>query len=160
MSEFTTAPLDSDARFAFGRNWTAFLASVDEQRIEKSCAALRDLLGTDSLPGKRFIDVGCGSGLSSLAALRLGAEVFAFDYDRQRRREPCAEAEVRAGRSSLADRAGSVLDTDYLAKLGQADVVLLGVLHHTGSMWDAMNNVARLVAPEAARARAVQRPGL
>jgi len=31
------------------------------------------LLGNETLAGKRFLDIGCGSGLHSLAALQLGA---------------------------------------------------------------------------------------
>jgi 2-polyprenyl-6-hydroxyphenyl methylase/3-demethylubiquinone-9 3-methyltransferase len=41
-----------------------------------------------------------------------------------------------------------VLDADYLATLGRFDVVYSwGVLHHTGSMWEAMRNVVPLVKP-------------
>ena len=39
-----------------------------------------------------------------------------------------------------------MLDREYLARLGQFDVVYSwGVLHHTGAMWQALENVARLV---------------
>lgn len=149
MNLSTTASIDAEARFAFGRNWAAFLASVDEQRIEKSCAALRELLQTDTLQDKRFIDVGCGSGLSSLAAVRLGAEVLAFDYDHD---SVGASRELKrrfaADTSGWRIEPGSVLDHEYLGRLGQADVVYSwGVLHHTGSMLEAMDNVAQLVAP-------------
>ena len=41
-----------------------------------------------------------------------------------------------------------MLDRDYLGKLGTFDIVYSwGVLHHTGQMWDALGNVAPLVAP-------------
>jgi hypothetical protein len=37
----------------------------------------------------------------------------------------------------------SVLNADYLQRPGQLDVVYsLGVLHHTGAMWQALSNVA------------------
>jgi 2-polyprenyl-6-hydroxyphenyl methylase/3-demethylubiquinone-9 3-methyltransferase len=143
------AVIETESRFAFGRNWTAFLASVDEKRIEKSCAALRDLLRVDSLRGKRFIDVGCGSGLSSLAALRLDAEVFGFDYDR----DSVSASRALKQKFAADDRRwrieqGSALDGGYLGTLGQWDVVYSwGVLHHTGAMWEAMDNISRLVAP-------------
>ena len=65
--------MDDTTRFAFGRNWQAFLSVLDEERIAAAQAALRQLLGMESLEGLRFLDIGCGSGLSSLAARRLGA---------------------------------------------------------------------------------------
>ena len=49
------------------------------------------------------------------------------------------------------DHGGSsrvVLDQEYLARLGQFDIVYSwGVLHHTGSMWQVMENVKPLVKP-------------
>jgi 2-polyprenyl-6-hydroxyphenyl methylase/3-demethylubiquinone-9 3-methyltransferase len=42
---------------------------------------------------------------------------------------------------------GSALDRDYLARLGTFDVVYSwGVLHHTGKMWQALENIKPLVA--------------
>jgi 2-polyprenyl-6-hydroxyphenyl methylase/3-demethylubiquinone-9 3-methyltransferase len=102
------------------------------------------------LSGRSFLDVGSGSGLSSLAALRLGASsVTAFDYDEQS--VACCEELKR--RYLPADELwrverGSVLDCDYLQSLPQFDVVYSwGVLHHTGAMWQAMANIDRLVKP-------------
>lgn len=67
---------------AFGRNWRVFSQHIDEPRIEEATRALRRLLGVESLAGRRFLDVGCGSGLHALAALRLGAaRVEAVDLD-------------------------------------------------------------------------------
>src|SRR5919107_5417968 len=69
-------------RFAFGRNWQRFLAVVDEKRIAEAERSLRTMLALDSLEGRTFLDIGCGSGLFSLAALRLGAtRVHSFDFD-------------------------------------------------------------------------------
>jgi hypothetical protein len=73
-----TVPSPNTDRFAFGRNWSSFLYEIDESGIESVQRALRDLLQVTSLAGKRFLDVGCGSGLSSLAARRLGAQMMSF----------------------------------------------------------------------------------
>ena len=138
-------------RFEFGENWRRFLEQLDEERIAAATAALADMLETDSLAGKTFLDVGSGSGLMSLAALRLGAErVKSFDYDPS---SVAATTEVRRRFAGDAgDRwtveSGSALDTDYLAGLGTWDVVYSwGVLHHTGDMYAALGNVVPLVAP-------------
>lgn len=136
-------------RFAFGRNWQAFLSVVNEESIAAAEASLMKLLGVQNLAGKRFIDIGSGSGLSSLAARRLGATVHSFDYDPQ---SVACTASLRQ-RYFTDDplwtiEQGSVLDTNYLATLGQADIVYSwGVLHHTGNMWQAVENVFPLVAP-------------
>ncbi|MDR2151956.1 MAG: class I SAM-dependent methyltransferase [Helicobacteraceae bacterium] len=107
------------------------------------------MLEIDSLEGESFLDAGCGSGIHSLAARRLGAKVVSFDYDPKS--VACA-AELKRryydGDPDWTISEGSVLDRDYLDKLGEFSVVYSwGVLHHTGAMFDALANVETLVAP-------------
>src|SRR5690349_14622123 len=72
----------SGKRFPFGKNWHFFLRFLDESRIAEAEMSLRTMLDTASLTGKSFLDIGCGSGLFSLAAMRMGADkVHSFDYD-------------------------------------------------------------------------------
>ncbi len=134
-------------RFSFGRNWASFLKRLNPDRIAEAEENLIEFLGEKSLADRSFLDVGSGSGLSSLAARRLGATVTSFDYDGQS--VACTE-ELR--RRYLPDdpfwiiEQGSVLDTEYLAGLGQFDIVYSwGVLHHTGAMWQAMGNLKPIV---------------
>src|SRR3954462_6404344 len=68
-------------RFAFGANWSSFIDLVDADRIGTAVASLRRALGVADLHGRSFVDVGCGSGLFSLAAHHLGARVRSFDFD-------------------------------------------------------------------------------
>jgi len=140
--------LDAD-RFAFGRNWLRFLTVLDEERILRAEVSLLTMLKESSLEGRRFLDIGSGSGLFSLAARRLGATVHSFDLDPEsvrcalelRRRYFARDARWRIEQ-------GSALDRDYLVSLGQFDVVYSwGVLHHTGRMYEALENAALPVAP-------------
>lgn len=137
-------------RFAFGENWTRFLERLDKARIAEAVGSLQEMLGVARFDGLTFIDVGCGSGLFSLAARRLGARVRSFDYDPQS--VACAR-ELK--RRYLPDdvlwqiESGSVLDRNYLSALGRFDIVYSwGVLHHTGSMWQALAVTADLVADD------------
>ncbi len=145
-----TAEVRSGERFTFGENWLDFLRTVDESRIAESIAALKSMLGVTTLAGKRFVDIGSGSGLSSIAALRLGADVTSFDYDPS---SVGCTLEMRERYAKGSDRwrimHGSVLDPAFIASLGAYDVVYSwGVLHHTGHMWDAIRNVLPMVKPD------------
>ena len=121
-----------------------FFADLDDDRIEHAIGSLKQLLGVQTLEGKRFMDLGSGSGLFSLAAHRLGAEVVSIDYDRFS--VACTE-ELRERYGSNSGKweiyQGSVLDSGELQQLGIADVVYSwGVLHHTGAMKEAISNAA------------------
>ncbi len=134
-------------RFAFGKNWSQFLETLDDERIVEAERSLQKMLDSESLKGKRFLDIGSGSGLFSLAARRLGAQVESFDFDPQS--VACTEyLRMRhcPGDQEWIIKKGSVLDADFLKTLERADIVYSwGVLHHTGAMWEALDNVARLV---------------
>lgn len=136
-------------RFAFGENWARFLASLNDERIGVAEESLRTML-PGGVAGRSVIDAGCGSGLFSLAAKRLGAaRVHSFDYDKAS--VACAEELRRRyfpADESWTTEQGSVLDIAYIERLGTWDVVYSwGVLHHTGAMWQALEAAGRLVAP-------------
>jgi len=141
------AEVDAGARFEFGRNWQRFLHEVDERRIALAVKSLEELLDGASLEGRRFLDAGSGSGLFSLAARRLGANVTSFDFD------PASVACTREMQRRFAPDdpdwtivSGSVLDEQFLATLGRFDIVYSwGVLHHTGGMWPALGHVGNLI---------------
>ena len=135
-------------RFAFGENWTHFLKVINEQRIQEAVDSLKTILEVDNLNGKSFLDIGSGSGLFSLAAKRLGAKVFSFDYDPQS--VACTKELKRRyfeEDKNWEVQTGSVLDRKYLSSLGKFDIVYSwGVLHHTDEMWIALENVDLNVA--------------
>jgi SAM-dependent methyltransferase len=148
-----------DHRFEFGDNWRSFLDQLEDDRIREAEKSLKSLLNRDHLRELSFLDIGSGSGLSSLAARRLGALVLSFDYDPQS--VECTG--ILRDRFFPKDPAwsverGSILDRDYLRKLGRFDVVYSwGVLHHTGAMRQAIENAVQLVAPDGMLALALYR---
>jgi len=147
MSTKHAAEVAAGERFEFGKNWTRFLASLNDQRIDTAAQSLTLMVG--SLQGKRFLDAGSGSGLFSLAARRLGARVHSFDFDPD---SVACTAELRRryfpNDAEWIVEAGSVLDPAFLGNLGTYDVVCSwGVLHHTGHMWRALDLIAERVAP-------------
>jgi 2-polyprenyl-6-hydroxyphenyl methylase/3-demethylubiquinone-9 3-methyltransferase len=136
-------------RFEFGKNWARFLGVLDDERIRQAERSLSIMLGRETLAGLRFLDIGSGSGLFSLAARKRGADVTSFDYDPH---SVACTRELRSryfpGDQSWRIERGSVLDPAFVAGLGQFDIVYSwGVLHHTGAMWQALDHAQRPVRP-------------
>ena len=142
------AEIQKGERFEFGKNWARFLNRLTPERIELAESSLRNFLQCDRLDGKTFLDVGSGSGLFSLAARSLGARVRSFDYDPQS--VACTRLlrhEYFGDDEGWTVEQGSVLDVEFLRSLGTYDIVYSwGVLHHTGAMWQALENVKPLVS--------------
>lgn len=130
-------------RFSFGDNWYLYINEITDERIIEAEESLKISLGIDNFAGLRFLDIGSGSGLFSLAAKRMGASVTSFDFDP--RSVECALALRQKYFGGLAEgwdiQEGSVLDRSYIESLGHFDIVYSwGVLHHTGQMWRALEN--------------------
>ena len=140
---------DISSHFPFGDNWKSYSSTIDSSSINNATDSLHELIG-GSLSGRTFLDLGSGSGIHSLAALRLDASfVYALDLD------PVSVETSNHTLSSYSNiefsrwevHEGSVLDINSLP-VEKFDIVYSwGVLHHTGDLYQAISNAASCVKP-------------
>ena len=144
-------PMTNDEiTFSFGENWQDFVGTVSEAEILSARSDIEEWLGGSFVSGKRIVDIGSGSGIHSYCFYLLdAASLVSFDYD------PKSVEATKSFRRKAEEPEnwrvchGSILDKDFLQSIGQFDVVYSwGVLHHTGSMWEAIENSFKLVAPD------------
>ena len=143
----------TDEKFTFGLNWLDYVTNrVDEKIIENAGESIDEWLNENNmLEGKDVIDIGCGSGLSSLCFIRRKVKsLTSVDIDNN-----CIVATNKLfniysdgipENMNLVN--GSILDDELCENLGTFDIVYSwGVLHHTGNMWKAIENTIKLVKP-------------
>lgn len=138
-----------ETHYEFGKNWEAYSSQLDESRIASACSKLGALVGENNIIGNRLLDIGSGSGLHSVAACRLGAiQVTAIDIDEKSIATTEDSLSKFAPDSDTNCKTISILSSDA-RDLGLFDIVYSwGVLHHTGSMWEAIEKAATHVAPK------------
>lgn len=135
--------------FDFGKNWREYSQKINEDRLRIAELSLTKFFHKEGIKGKTFIDIGCGSGLFSIAALRQGCKnLLAIDIDpicvsitknniKKYWNEPNWHCKVK-----------SVFDLDK-NEIGEFDLVYSwGVLHHTGSMLEAIESASQLIDKE------------
>jgi 2-polyprenyl-6-hydroxyphenyl methylase/3-demethylubiquinone-9 3-methyltransferase len=141
---------NSDITFSFGKNWQNLLKVIDEDSFLRSRKDLeRWFSGRIDLNGKDIIDIGSGSGIHSFVLYSMNpAKLFSFDYDPNSVAATKSLWEKAGSPEKWKVEHGSILDKKYLAGLGNYDLVYSwGVLHHTGSMWEAIKNASDMVKP-------------
>src|SRR5215813_6451148 len=135
-----------DSHFEFGENWSEFSRTIDERSIAEAERGLRKLFPDDGLKDRQMFDLGCGSGLHALAALRLGAaSVTAIDIDPK---SVATAWELLSQRAPHNQWQVGVQSVFTMPPQPLYDIVYSwGVLHHTGDMKRAIELAAAKVAP-------------
>lgn len=142
---------DVTTHFKFGDNWSRFSEKINDERINEAVNSLLKFLTPEEILGKDFIDIGCGSGLFSLAALRLGANrVVSIDIDRDSVKTTLSVLKKYSQNYNYKIYEMSVFDIHSNSdELGKFDIVFSwGALHHTGDMKRAILDASTLLRNE------------
>jgi len=158
-NEFETMS-DGEGKFSFGINWTDFARNkVDENIVTthvndtlSHLLRLPGFLSAKPLEGKRVLDIGCGSGLSSLSFYKNGCrDITSFDINEDSVRATNIIKEKfcddESGLRWSIDE-GNILDEGLVSRLRSQEkydlIYSWGVLHHTGDMKKAIDNTLSL----------------
>ncbi|MFC5295852.1 class I SAM-dependent methyltransferase [Bosea minatitlanensis] len=141
--------MKNNASSSEGTGTISFKKNFGKEKVEISKQHILKFMGRENLNGLTVLDIGCGSGLHSVAMLEAGAaKIHGFDYDPNSvKATQFIQKQVGHPENWTAEQ-GSVLDDDYISKLSTYDFVYSwGVLHHTGEVWHAIQNAASRVKP-------------
>jgi 2-polyprenyl-6-hydroxyphenyl methylase/3-demethylubiquinone-9 3-methyltransferase len=136
-----------NSSFDFGKNWKKYSDNaLDSSRFEEAFTSLVQLAGEGEIAGKSFLDIGCGSGLFALSASKAGAcRVTGIDVSLNSIETSLQNQQRFLPHSEINFQHKSIFDQD-IKELGKHQVVYSwGVLHHTGSMWNAFDVTMELV---------------
>lgn len=124
-TELARQPGSVAVSFSFGKNWQRFVTELQPKAIEAMAGYFERWL-PEPIRDRSFLDIGSGSGLSSLVAYQHGARVTSFDID-PRSVDATARLRSLAG-SPGAWRvlSGSILDETFLESIGLFDVAPRG----------------------------------
>lgn len=130
--------------FKFGENWKNFSNLIDNNRLKEAVTSLKKLTNKKSLNNLSFLDIGCGSGLSSLAAIQLNCKkIYAIDQDEQSIKTTKKVLQKSRFKKVKVEKK----DLFMLNEKEKFDIVYSwGVLHHTGNMLEAIKKSTKMVS--------------
>jgi len=128
----------------------------NKEKLKQAESDLDKYIGKSEIMGKTMLDIGCGSGIHAISAIRLGAkEVVGIDLSASSIETSRKNAEL-FGIDNIRFELGSILKPDSLNLNRKFDIVYSwGVLHHTGNMKMAIHNATQFVAQEGVLAIAI-----
>ncbi|MDR2904690.1 MAG: class I SAM-dependent methyltransferase [Helicobacteraceae bacterium] len=137
--------------FSFGQNWLDYLSAADSDAVLYAQRDIKQkiLEATGereyNFQEKTVLDIGCGSGIHSLAFYLLGVkQIYSFDYDPKSVQAANSLREKVGAPENWSVTQGSILDEGYVNSLPCSDIVYSwGSLHHTGDMWRALDNASQ-----------------
>lgn len=134
----------------FGKNFEKNLLNrFNEENLNESKRFLEHFLESKDLKGKAFLDAGCGSGVFSIAAHLMGANVSAFDIEEEALNNlKILKSRFKIDDSEIKTFYCDILNEKTISSIGEFDIVLCwGVAHHTGDLWRAIDNISKCVKP-------------
>jgi SAM-dependent methyltransferase len=138
-------------KFSFGENWLSYQEYLNETRLRDAQNDIEEWIGKNNIKGKTIVDIGCGSGVHSFSLFKMGARrIVSIDVDPK---SVEATKKMHAGAGSphgWTIHDGSILDDNFIKTLPVRtfDIVYSwGVLHHTGSMWKAIEKSIQMIKP-------------
>lgn len=138
----------TEKHFAFGENWENFLSKITHEEIDHAANDLKRLMEPENLTQKSVLDIGCGSGIHALAAIKLGAgSVHGYDFDPLCVKISKTLLSRFAPEANFSIEEGDILKTKDHEEKTYDLVYSWGVLHHTGDLWKAIKNASEYVAP-------------
>ena len=143
--------------FDFGSNWKKYSSrSLNKEKLRQAESDLDKYIGQGAIKDKTMLDLGCGSGIHALSAIRLGAkEVVGIDLSASSIETSRKNAELY-GIENIRFEQGSILEPESLNLNQKFDIVYSwGVLHHTGNMKMAIHNATQFVAQDGILAIAI-----
>lgn len=140
-------------RFKFGKNWQSFSnTALDDEKIFQARNDFQSLFSGIDLKDKSFLDIGFGQGLTLNFAKEAGAIVLGIDVDRDNIGALREVSKKFPEHKEPETRIISILDKEFSennTSQNKYDIVhSWGVLHHTGSMYEAITKASDLVGTD------------